>query len=67
MASEAQIAANRANAQHSTGPTSPEAKQNLAMHAYQHGLAGSAFVVLPNEDRDAYESQIGRASCRERV
>ena len=56
MATAAQIEANRANAQHSTGPTSPEAKQNLVMHAYQHGLAGSAFVVLPDEDQKAYET-----------
>ena len=53
MATEAQIAANQANAQHSTGPTTPEGKQNSSKNRIRHGLTGE-FTVLPCEDLDAY-------------
>jgi hypothetical protein len=39
MASEAKIAANRANAQKSTGPRSPAGKARTKYNALQHGLA----------------------------
>lgn len=49
--SEAQLAANRANAQKSTGPRTEEGKAASAMNAVTHGLL-SRFVLLPGEDPD---------------
>jgi hypothetical protein len=46
---QAQINANRANAQHSTGPTSPEGKATVSQNRRSHGLTGS-FQILPTED-----------------
>ena len=40
MASEKQIAANRANAQRSTGPRTAVGKMKSSRNAYQHGLSG---------------------------
>ena len=42
--SRAKIAANRANAQRSTGPTSPAGKQRVARNALSHGLAISVWA-----------------------
>jgi hypothetical protein len=39
MASDAQIAANRANAMRSTGPRTAAGKQKSSRNAYRHGLA----------------------------
>ena len=54
MASEAQINANRANAQHSTGPLSPETKFISSHNALKTGLTGRT-VLLPTDDVAAYE------------
>jgi hypothetical protein len=40
MASEKQIAANRANAQRSTGPRTALGKMKSSRNAYRHGLSG---------------------------
>jgi hypothetical protein len=53
MATPAQIAANRANAQHSTGPRSAEGKSVSRFNALQHG-ADAASPVIPGEDPAAY-------------
>jgi hypothetical protein len=45
---------NRANAQSSTGPKTPEGKQRSALNAIRHGLT-SQIVVMPTEDLRAYQ------------
>jgi hypothetical protein len=40
MASEKQIAANRANAKHSTGPRTLAGKMKSSRNAFRHGLSG---------------------------
>lgn len=52
MASQKQIAANRHNAQKSTGPTTTTGKAAVALNAMQHGLL-SQHVCLPDEDEAA--------------
>ena len=49
MLSQEQLAANRANGQHSHGPVSPEGKAKVAQNAVTHGLA-SRNIFLPGED-----------------
>jgi len=49
IASEARIAANRANALKSTGPKTAEGKERSRSNAFKHGLTG-AGIVLPAED-----------------
>jgi len=53
MASPAQILANRANAQHSSGPKTAEGKQASSRNATRHGLTGSQ-IVMPGEDPAVY-------------
>ncbi len=52
MASQAQIAANRANALKSTGPTSEQGKRRIASNALKHGLYSDTRINLFNEDHD---------------
>jgi hypothetical protein len=49
MATPAQIAANQANSQKSTGPKSSEGKARCSRNSFKHGLY-SKELVLPNED-----------------
>jgi hypothetical protein len=51
--SESQLAANRANAQLSTGPTTPAGKSRTRLNGLRHGLTGQT-ALLPDEDREAY-------------
>jgi hypothetical protein len=55
MATPAQILANRANAQKSTGPRSAEGKAASCFNALKHGLDAQS-VVLPGEDPAEYEA-----------
>ena len=60
MSSDQQIAANRLNAQKSTGPRTAEGKERVASNALKHGLTGK-HVVLPGEDPaefDAFRSEL---------
>jgi hypothetical protein len=57
--SEAKLAANRANAELSTGPSSERGKQRSALNAMKHGLTGRT-VVLPKEDKEAYRAFCAR-------
>jgi hypothetical protein len=52
MATSAQIAANQANAQNSTGPRTPQGKAVTRKNASRHGLC-SAIPGLYTEDADA--------------
>jgi hypothetical protein len=49
MATPAQIAANKLNAQKSTGPKTPEGKAKSCMNRLTHGFASSTFIA-PEED-----------------
>jgi hypothetical protein len=54
MATDSQITANRANAQLSTGPSSPEGKLKSSHNAVKTGLTGRT-ILLPTDDVAAYE------------
>jgi hypothetical protein len=53
MATEAQVLANRGNAQKSTGPRTPEGKAIVAQNAVQHGFF-TEEVVIKGEDPDQF-------------
>ena len=55
--SEAQLAANRANAQLSTGPASETGKKTSSLNAVKTGLTGRT-VLLPSDDAEAYRGHI---------
>ena len=52
MASEAQIAANRLNAQKSTGPKTAAGKARVSQSALWHGLTAASLVVLDEDEAD---------------
>src|SRR5947209_7633537 len=53
------LAANRANAQLSTGPTTSEGKAKSSLNAVKTGLTGRT-VLLPSEDAALYEAHVER-------
>ncbi|MGH9619331.1 MAG: hypothetical protein ACRD45_06410, partial [Bryobacteraceae bacterium] len=55
--SPAQLAANRANAQFSTGPRSAAGKQTSSLNAVKTGLTGRT-VLLPTDEVAAYEHHV---------
>jgi hypothetical protein len=57
--SDAHLAANRANAKLSTGPTSAEGRAKSSMNAVKTGLTGRA-VLLPGDDALAYQQHLHR-------
>jgi hypothetical protein len=54
---DAQLAANRANAQLSTGPSSPDGKTKVSLNAVKTALTGQT-VMLPTDDAAAYERHL---------
>ena len=48
------VSQNRANAQHSTGPRTPEGKAASAQNAFKHGLSIQRHAVLRDEDPAQY-------------
>ena len=56
--SEAQLTANRANAQHSTGPKTESGRAISSQNRTTHGLArhNGVFIFLPAEDRNGFEA-----------
>ena len=51
--SDKQHQANRENAQHSTGPTTPEGKAAVRLNALKYGLRAQD-MLLPGEDPEGY-------------
>jgi hypothetical protein len=61
--SEAQLNANRANAQHSTGAKTEEGKANSSRNNFRHGLAGltkneSFMLLIPDESKEDYDRSV---------
>jgi hypothetical protein len=54
MATRKQVAANRRNAQRSTGPKTPEGKAAVRLNALKHGLCAEDAVVF-GEDEEAFD------------
>jgi hypothetical protein len=63
MSTAAQLAANHANAQLSTGPTSPDGKAKSSLNAVKTALTGQT-VLLPTDDAAAYQSHIARLTAQ---
>jgi hypothetical protein len=59
MASAAQLTANRANAQLSTGPVTPEGKSRVAQNALKHGLTAKHLVIRIDEAEEFAELRDG--------
>jgi rhodanese-related sulfurtransferase len=60
MATPKQIAANRRNAQHSTGPKSAETKATVSQNSVRHGLCAQ-FRVLPEvEKQEEFDAFLNR-------
>jgi hypothetical protein len=57
--SERRLAANRANAQRSTGPRTREGRAKSSLNAVKTGLTGRT-VLLPSDDVAAYQAHIKR-------
>ncbi len=57
MPTEVQIAANKKNAQLSTGPTSETGKAKSSLNAVKTGLTGRT-VLLPGDDAEAYQKHV---------
>src|SRR5687767_13328877 len=47
-----QLAANRANAAHSTGPRTPEGKAQSSQNSRQHGFTAATFAVVRLEEHE---------------
>ncbi len=57
MSTTSRAEINLANAQHSTGPKTPDGKQRTSLNALRHGLT-SRIVVMPSEDIEAYQRHL---------
>lgn len=58
----AKLRANRENAQHSTGPRSPDGKASAAQNAMTHGLLSAALVLLTDESADEFAALAARVT-----
>ena len=61
--SDARLNANRANAQHSTGPKTEEGKAKSSMNAVKTGLTGRT-VLLPTDDALIYQQHLDRTFAK---
>ena len=57
MSTPNQIAANKANAQHSTGPKTPEGKAKSAVNRLSFGFASNT-IIIPGENPDEYRGLV---------
>src|SRR5260370_31567685 len=57
MSTDRQIEANRQNARHSTGPTTPEGRAAVRLNGLKHGLCAETIVV-PGEDPAEFEAML---------
>jgi len=55
MSTDRQIEANRLNAQHSTGPSTPEGRAAVRLNGLKHGLCAET-VVVPGEDPAQFQA-----------
>jgi len=55
MSTQAQVCANQANAQHSTGPKTDQGKASSCLNNFRHGFTGE-FTVLPWEDQEEFDT-----------
>jgi hypothetical protein len=55
MSSERKIEANRANAQHSTGPQTEEGKATASLNARKHGLSSQTLFIPPDRNDEFKE------------
>ena len=62
MSTQAQLDANRTNAQKSTGPRTPQGKTITAQNAVKHGLLAQRFIVA-EQDRQAFEDFRGKMTA----
>jgi hypothetical protein len=62
MATIRQMQANRRNAQKSTGPRSPEAKEKVRFNALVHGLRAQSTVIL-GESQDEFDQHLARVTA----
>jgi hypothetical protein len=58
MSTSRQRRANRANAQKSTGPTSPEGKAKSCLNHLSHGLTSNLEHLIPGEDVDDLKAMV---------
>src|SRR5712692_4079257 len=65
MATQAQINANRINAQKSTGPKTPEGREAVRLNGLKHGLA-SDILVLPGESLPDFENLLDSLEAEHR-
>jgi hypothetical protein len=63
MVSERRIAANRRNAQLSTGPRTPAGRAKSSMNALRHGITGQVSIMT-TEDRAAHDNFIQELTDR---
>ncbi len=61
--SDARLTANRANAQHSTGPRTEEGKAKSSLNAVKTGLTGRT-VLLPTDDALIYQQHLDRTFAK---
>ena len=59
MSSERQIEANRLNAQHSTGPSTPEGRAAVRLNGLKYGLYAET-LILPGEDPAEFDALLDR-------
>lgn len=65
--SERQLAANRANARKSTGPRTPEGKEQVSTNAIKHGLIAHRLLLPNDPEESAAELEALRARFQEEI